>query len=133
MIHDPTRPAILLRLEGAAMFGLAVLLYRELGADWRVFLLLFLVPDLSIAAYLGGRRVGAFAYNTIHTYVFPAMLYGFGFATARPAAMMVALVWAAHIGVDRLLGFGLKYRTRFRDTHLGAVSGGEQRAVSPEP
>jgi hypothetical protein len=76
--------------------------------------------------------VGAVVYNAIHTYVFPAVLYGFGFATARPAAMIVALVWAAHIGVDRLLGFGLKYPTRFRDTHLGAVRGGEQRAVRGE-
>lgn len=127
MIRDPTRPAILLRLEGVAAISLAAILYRELGASWLVFVLLFLVPDLSIAAYLGGRRVGAIVYNTIHTYLFPALLYGFGFATARPGAMIVALVWGAHIGVDRLLGFGLKYPTGFRDTHLQAVKSSERQ------
>ena len=126
MIRDPSRPTILLRLEGAAVFALALLLYRELGAGWPMFVLLFLVPDLSIIAYVGGRRFGATVYNAVHTYVVPAVLFGFGFATARPAAMMAALVWGAHIGVDRLLGFGLKYQTGFRHTHLHAVQGGEQ-------
>jgi hypothetical protein len=32
-----------------------------------------------------------------------------------------ALIWTAHIGVDRLLGFGLKYPTRFQDTHLQRI------------
>lgn len=126
MTRDPTRPTILLRLEGVAVFALAALLYRELGAGWLMFALLFLVPDLSITAYLAGHRVGAIVYNAVHTYFFPALLYGFGFATARPGAMIVALVWGAHIGVDRLLGFGLKYPTGFRNTHLQAVRSSEQ-------
>lgn len=123
MSVDLSRPAVLLRLEGAAALALAVLLYRELGASWLMFVLLFLLPDLSIAAYFGGPKVGAAVYNAVHTYILPAGIYAFGFVTARPAAMLVAVVWAAHIGVDRLLGFGLKFRTGFRDTHLHTVGG----------
>jgi hypothetical protein len=121
MSVDLSRPAVLLRLEGAAVLALAVLLYRELGASWLMFVLLFLLPDLSIAAYLGGPKVGAAVYNAVHTYVLPAGIYAFGFVTARPVAMLVAVVWAAHIAGDRLLGFGLKFRTGFRDTHLHAA------------
>ena len=33
--------------------------------------------------------------------------------------MALALVWLAHIGLDRLLGMGLKYNDRFAHTHLG--------------
>ncbi len=30
----------------------------------------------------------------------------------------LALVWFAHIGFDRMVGYGLKYPTDFFDTHL---------------
>ena len=33
--------------------------------------------------------------------------------------MALALIWLAHIGLDRLLGMGLKYSDRFTHTHLG--------------
>ena len=36
-------------------------------------------------------------------------------------ATQIALIWLAHIGVDRLLGYGLKYPTGFKDTHLQRV------------
>ena len=36
-------------------------------------------------------------------------------------ALAVGLVWLAHIGIDRALGYGLKYPTHFEDTHLQRV------------
>jgi Domain of unknown function (DUF4260) len=36
-------------------------------------------------------------------------------------AMAVALIWFAHIGMDRTVGYGLKYPTSFKDTHLQRV------------
>ncbi len=118
MTFNPTRPVVLLRLEGAAVLALAILFYRELGGGWGFFVALFLVPDISLLAYLGGARVGAVVYNAVHTYLVPALLYAYGFAAARPTLMLVALIWGAHIGVDRLLGFGLKFQTSFKHTHL---------------
>ena len=37
-------------------------------------------------------------------------------------SVWVALVWAAHIGVDRAVGYGLKYPTGFKHTHLSATA-----------
>lgn len=112
---------VLLRLEGLVVLGAAVLAYASLGAPWLLFALLILVPDLAMIGYVGGPRVGAVVYNLAHTYVAPALLGTLGLIGARPAVMAAALVWTAHIGLDRALGFGLKRPTGFKDTHLGRL------------
>jgi hypothetical protein len=112
-------PLTLLRLEGAAAFAGATLAYSTLGGRWAVFALLFLLPDLSMFGYLAGRRVGAACYNTAHSYLGPALLAALGTAPSAHGALCVAAIWAAHVGFDRLLGYGLKYGTSFGDTHLG--------------
>lgn len=109
----------LLRVEGLAVFGLALYVFARGGHSWALFAILFFVPDVSFAAYLAGPRVGAFAYNALHSYVGPVAL-GIAFvATGRPPVL--ATIWAAHIGFDRMLGYGLKYASSFGDTHLGPV------------
>lgn len=111
---------LLLRLEGGAMLVAAIAAYDLLGGGWRMFLLLLLVPDLSIAGYLLGRRTGAFAYNAMHSYLGPALLAGLAWLlNASPQPFLVVAIWIAHIGLDRLLGFGLKYQSGFKFTHLG--------------
>lgn len=111
---------LLLRLEGAAMFAAAIAAYDLLGGGWRMFFLLLLAPDLSIAAYFLGPRTGAFAYNAMHSYLGPAMLAGLAWLLhASPMPFLVVAIWVAHIGLDRLLGFGLKYAAGFKFTHLG--------------
>ena len=77
-----------------------------------------LAPDLSMLGFVAGHRVGAATYNLVHTYVWPAALAGYGVVLEHPLITSVALVWVAHIGADRLLGFGLKYETGFKDTDL---------------
>lgn len=111
----------LLRLEGLALLVLAVAGYAQLGAGWGSFALLFLAPDIALFGYLAGPRVGAALYNTTHSLVGPALLGGAGLATGAPVAMAFALVWAAHIGFDRMLGYGLKYPRGFGFTHLGRL------------
>jgi hypothetical protein len=110
---------IWLRLEGLAAATAAVYLYARGGHSWILFAALFLAPDLSFAAYLAGPRVGAAAYNALHSYLGPlALAVGLLAAGASPA---LALIWAAHIGFDRTLGYGLKYPTNFGDAHLGTI------------
>ncbi len=116
-----------LRLEALAVFALAVYLYARGGYSWLIFSALFLAPDLSFAAYLAGSRVGAAGYNILHSYIGPVALAAAFLATDHPP--ILGLIWAAHIGFDRLLGYGLKYPTEFGDTHLGAV--GRRRAPRP--
>jgi hypothetical protein len=117
-----TLPALFLRLEGLAVSVAAVALYFDGDyAGWAFFAFL-LAPDLSFAAYLAGPRVGALVYNLAHTYVWPVPL-GTACLLGGEAGLpvQIALIWAAHIGVDRVLGYGLKYPTAFEDTHLGRV------------
>jgi Domain of unknown function (DUF4260) len=108
-----------LRLEGAAAFAAAIALYGHGGFSWLAFAVLFLAPDLSMLAYLVGPRAGAFAYNLVHTYALALPLAFAGFALGSPVVSALALILIAHIGWDRMLGYGLKYASGFGDTHLG--------------
>jgi hypothetical protein len=111
-----------LRVEGLCAFALGLALYARSGAGWGLFAALFLVPDLSFAAYLVGRRAGAIAYNTMHSYIGPLALAGAGLLGILPQpALPLACIWAAHVGIDRALGYGLKYASGFGDTHLGRI------------
>ncbi len=107
---------VLLRLEGLALFAVATSVYAALGGTLGFFAACFLVPDLAFAAYLGGPRIGSIAYNATHSLLGPALLALGWFAWGQ--SVLLALVWAAHIGIDRAIGFGLKYRTGFKHTHL---------------
>ncbi len=117
----PAAVKTILRLEGAAAFAAAVALYAHAGFSWPMFALLILAPDLAMLPYLIGPRAGAAAYNLVHTYALPLPLALAGFWFASPVAAALGLIWIAHIGMDRMLGFGLKYASGFADTHLGRV------------
>ena len=111
----------LLRLEGLALFAGAIALYAASDHSWLLFAVLLLVPDVSFAAYLGGPRVGALCYNLVHTTIGPIALWVVGSIVASPVSFAVALIWLAHIGIDRALGYGLKYDAGFGFTHLGRI------------
>ena len=111
----------MLRLEGLALFLGMTLLYWVWDGSWWVYAALFLMPDLSFAAYWFGPRFGAMVYNAAHTYMVPMALMTVGFATAEPLVLSIAMIWLAHIGFDRALGFGLKYGAGFGFTHLGRI------------
>jgi hypothetical protein len=108
-----------LRLEGIAVLALALLVYQRGGHSWLLFAALILVPDLSMLGYLAGPRVGAVFYNVAHSYVGPVVAAAAALFTGRPPVL--ATLWAAHIGLDRALGYGLKYPGAFGDTHLGPI------------
>jgi hypothetical protein len=111
----------LLRLEGLALLTVAAAAYANFGDGWGLFAALFLLPDLAFFGYLAGPRVGALAYNATHSYVGPLGLLTAAALGAMPALLTVALIWLAHIGFDRALGYGLKYAGGFNQTHLGRL------------
>ena len=115
---------ILLRLEGVVLFAGMTLLYGLWEGSWWVYAVLFLAPDLSFAAYLGGPKVGALVYNAAHSYLGPVALMTIGLAMAAPLTLSLAMIWLAHIGIDRALGYGLKYQAGFAFTHLGKIGKG---------
>jgi hypothetical protein len=112
---------ILLHLEGAAALVASVVAYGELGDSWGKFFLLFLTPDLAMLGYLASTAVGAKVYNVFHTYFGPFLLWLFVHFFHWPSLSSICLIWVGHIGFDRLLGYGLKYPTEFKDTHINRV------------
>jgi hypothetical protein len=110
-----------LRAEGLVYFLLAIGAYHILHGSWVMFLVLFLVPDLSFGAYLLGPRAGAIAYNALHSTIGPLLLIAAGYITRHPELTWIALIWLGHVGFDRMLGYGLKYASGFKNTHLGQL------------
>ena len=114
-------PRTFLRLEGAVLLGLTVLLYAKLDRSWWLFVVLLLAPDVGLVGYARGSRVGAFAYNVFHTYLLPAVLAAIGVLAGNHLLIALSLIWFAHIGLDRALGYGLKFPEGFEHTHLGRI------------
>jgi hypothetical protein len=116
-----TKPRWILHLEGAAIVTIALYFYRSGHYPWWLFVVLFLSPDLFMLGYLKDAKWGSAAYNLVHTYTGPVLLLLVGLLFAWPQCLPLAFIWCAHIGFDRLLGYGLKYPTFFKDTHLQHV------------
>ncbi|MFC4626510.1 DUF4260 domain-containing protein [Daeguia caeni] len=109
------------RLESLSLALMALGAYWVSGASWWLFAIFILAPDLSFLAYLKDARFGAIIYNICHSWIGVVLLAVLGWFMSWPICHLLALIWAVHIGVDRALGFGLKYDTGFRDTHLGRI------------
>jgi hypothetical protein len=121
----------MLRLEGLVLFMGMTLLYGVWDGSWWIYAILFLAPDLSFAGYLGGPRPGAIVYNAAHSYMAPMALMTAGFALSSPLVLSIAMIWLAHIGFDRALGYGLKYAHGFGFTHLGLIGKKPNQGVEP--
>ena len=111
-------PRVAAGLEGVFVFAAALMLYVHLGFGWVALIALALAPDLSMLGYLAGNRIGALTYDVAHAYVGPLLLATLGALASADLAIQLGLIWGAHIGADRALGYGLKYPTGFKQTHL---------------
>jgi hypothetical protein len=112
------KPRTFLRGEGLAVLGIALGGYFTLNGPIWLLVILGLAPDLSMIGYLAGPRLGSLSYNIVHTYTLPIALGSFGFWADIHIALLIALIWAGHIGTDRLVGYGLKFESGFKNTHL---------------
>ncbi|MBY0595850.1 DUF4260 domain-containing protein [Bacillus bingmayongensis] len=108
----------IIHLEGFIVLIAAIYIYALNEFSWLLFLLLLFVPDISMLAYLINNHIGAQIYNLFHTYIVSILLILIGIFFKYDVILMVGLIWTAHIGMDRLLGYGLKYKTGFKDTHI---------------
>lgn len=111
----------LLRLEELSMFLLGLLLFAALDYAWWIFPLLILAPDISMAGYLGGNRIGAFTYNLFHHKGVAVGVYLLGSWFQLPEAMLAGVILFSHASMDRIFGYGLKYTDAFKHTHLGWI------------
>ena len=124
--HVTGAARILLQMEGGVVLAGAAAAFAQLGGSWTLFAVLFLTPDLSMLGYLAGPRVGAVGYNAGHSYLGPAALAAFGAAQGQTLLLQLAAIWVAHVGFDRMLGYGLKYNRAFGYTHLGRIGAARQ-------
>ena len=110
-----------LRLEGLAGFGTGIVLFGQLGGAWPVLAPALLLVDLSMVGYLRGPRAGAFTYNLAHQWATGLLVLAAGLATGQTFLSLAGAVLIAHVGMDRMLGYGLKLPSAFQDTHLGRI------------
>ena len=111
----------ILQFEGIVCFVFSVFLYWKLEGNWFVFLFLILTPDISMIGYIKDKKIGAIVYNTVHNYILAAAILLIGILLPSNLIVLFGLILTAHIGIDRFFGYGLKYRSGFKDTHLQKV------------
>lgn len=112
---------LVLRLEGLCVLIAALVAYSKFGLGWGTFALFFLTPDLSFLGYLAGPKIGAVSYNVAHSYVGAMSCFVASLVLPAPILLSAGIIWFAHIGFDRALGYGLKYSEGFGFTHLGRI------------
>lgn len=107
--------------------------YARYGQGWGWLAALFLAPDLAFLGYLAGARVGAIAYNLTHSYIGALACVLAGVLLPHRLWLTVGLIWCAHIGFGRAMGYGLKYAQGFGFTHLGLLDEAAQTASPSSP
>ena len=112
---------ILLKIEEALMFALAIYLNSNLTLPGWYFWAWFLAPDLGFLGYLINNRVGAFTYNLLHHKGIAVLFYIGGLWFDNHVLQLTGLILFGHSSFDRMLGYGLKYSDSFHNTHLGLI------------
>lgn len=115
----------IIRIENFVFLLGVLYVYALFQFSWLLFLLLILVPDVCIIGYAKDPRLGAWTYNLAHSYVLPLLLVIVALILQIPPALAIALIWLAHISIDRACGFGLKLAS-FKETHLGRIGGAHE-------
>jgi len=113
-----SNPRLMSMIENTIIMVAMVAIYYHFRADGLAFLLLFLIPDLSALGYLINKQIGAYMYNIVHNYALPIGLAVLALSLSSQGAFLFAVIWGFHIAIDRVIGYGFKYVTDFKDTHI---------------
>ncbi len=108
----------ILKFEGLAVFLVCIYFYNRLDASWLLFVLLWLLPDISMVGYFKDKKIGAIMYNAVHNYILAWLIIFLGLWQSDNFIISLGVILASHIGLDRFLGYGLKYASGFKDTHV---------------
>lgn len=108
----------ILKLEGALVFVTSIYFYFQMSGNLWMLILLLLVPDVFMIGYKKNNIIGARVYNLAHTYIIPGVLIFAGYKLNIKSLIYLGLIWSTHIGMDRLMGYGLKKDSGFKDTHI---------------
>ena len=101
-----------------AAFVAGVAPHLALGGWWILVVPLLLLPDVSMIGYLRGPGLGVALYNLVHRWTIGLLALGVGVGLDLPWLALAGAVLVAHAGMDRALGYGLRYPTSFQYTYL---------------
>src|SRR4051812_45005552 len=99
----------IIKLEELGLFMLGIYFFNQLNYAWWWFLVLILVPDLSMIGYAFGNKTGALCYNIAHHRGIAIVFYLIGIFYSNETVQLIGIVLFAHSSMDRMLGYGLKY------------------------
>tara|TARA_R110000868_G_scaffold288378_1_gene548680 strand:- start:5772 stop:6125 length:354 start_codon:yes stop_codon:yes gene_type:complete len=111
----------ILKLEDLGLFIFGIYLFNQLDYAWWWFLALILGPDFSMIGYAFGNKSGAAAYNLFHHRGVAVLVYLIGIYSSNQVVQLIGIILFAHSSMDRMFGYGLKYDTGFKLTHLGEI------------
>lgn len=111
----------IIKLEELGLFILGIYFFSQLNYAWWWFLVLILVPDFSMIGYVFGDKFGALCYNMAHHRGIAIAVYLIGIYFSNTAIQISGVILFAHSSMDRLFGYGLKYDSGFKFTHLGEI------------
>lgn len=111
----------ILKLEEAAMFGGSIYAFSLLGYSWWVYAALILTPDIGMLGYLVNKKVGAITYNIFHHKALAICVAALGLLVGSTPILLAGIILFGHAAMDRMMGYGLKFYTGFKNTHLGEL------------
>jgi hypothetical protein len=110
-----------IRIENGLAFAISFFIYMQLDFPIWVFFVFLLVPDITMIGYVINKKIGAVVYNFGHSFILPLLLVVCYLYFSKDYLLIISIIWLAHIFMDRLLGFGLKYNDSFNKTHIQRI------------
>lgn len=101
------------------LIGIYLLSLHDLGLSLWIWIILFFLPDVGMLGYLFGNKAGAISYNLFHHKGLALIIAFAGYVLSNEILLAVGILLYAHSSFDRILGYGLKYFSGFKYTHLG--------------
>jgi hypothetical protein len=111
----------LITLEELAQMALGGFLFSHLDFAWWWFPALILVPDISMLGYLLNPKIGALLYNFFHHKALGIAVMVFGYYFNDEQFTLAGSILFSHSAFDRVFGYGLKFESGFKKTHLGNI------------
>ncbi len=108
-------------LESLAYLVTSVYVYYLINGDLWLFIIVLFTPDISMLGYLKDKNLGSVMYNFVHNYALALITILGGYLLSNQLILSLGIILFAHISLDRVFGFGLKYPTNFKDTHLQKI------------
>ncbi len=112
-----------LKFEELAMATIAIYYMStiHIGISQWWYILLFFTPDIGIAGYALGKKVGAIIYNFLHHKLLAVAILAIGLVLSNNYLLLTGAILFGHSSFDRIMGYGLKYFDGFKHTHLGMM------------